>query len=86
MKNIFKKIYYKKYSKTSYSISGVDLIIDRMFSKVKKGIYIDPDTYVNRNIKPLIDYPLSNKLLATVEYSGMSKKTFSNPGDIFGFP
>ena len=41
MKNIFKKIYYKKYSKTSYSISGVDLIIDRMFSKVKKGIYID---------------------------------------------
>ncbi len=41
MKNILKKIYYKKYSKTSYSISGVDLIIDRMFSKVKKGIYID---------------------------------------------
>ena len=41
MKNIFKNIYYKKYSKTSYSISGVDLIIDRMFSKVKKGIYID---------------------------------------------
>ena len=41
MKNIVKKIYYKKYSKTSYSISGVDLIIDRMFSKIKKGIYID---------------------------------------------
>ena len=41
MKNIFKKIYYKKYTKTSYSISGVDLIIDRMFSKVKRGIYID---------------------------------------------
>ena len=41
MKNIFKKIYYNKYTKTSYSISGVDLIIDRMFSKMKKGIYID---------------------------------------------
>ena len=41
MKNIFKKIYYNKYAKTSYSISGVDLIIDRMFSKMKKGIYID---------------------------------------------
>ena len=41
MKNIFKKIYYKKYIKTSYSISGVDLIIDRMFSKIKKGVYID---------------------------------------------
>ncbi len=38
---IFKRIYYNKYSKTSYSISGVDLIIDRMFSKIKKGIYID---------------------------------------------
>ena len=38
---ILKKIYYNKYSKTSYSISGVDLIIDRMFTKVKKGIYID---------------------------------------------
>ena len=38
---ILKKIYYNKYSKTSYSISGVDLIIDRMFTKLKKGIYID---------------------------------------------
>ena len=36
MKNIFKKIYYNKYTKTSYSISGVDLVIDRMFSKMKK--------------------------------------------------
>ena len=41
MKNIFKKIYYNKYTRLSYSISGVDLIIDRMFSKMKKGIYID---------------------------------------------
>ena len=41
MKNVFKKIYYNKYAKTSYSISGVDLIINRMFSKIKKGIYID---------------------------------------------
>ncbi len=41
MKNIFKKIYYKKYTKTSYSISGVDLIIDRMFSKINRGVYID---------------------------------------------
>ena len=39
--NIFKKIYYEKYSKKSYSISNVDLIIDRMFSKKKKGIYVD---------------------------------------------
>ena len=38
---ILKKIYYKKYSKTSYSISGVDLIIDRIFSKIRKGVYID---------------------------------------------
>jgi len=38
---ILKKIYYNKYSKTSYSISGVDLIIDRMFTKLKNGIYLD---------------------------------------------
>ncbi len=38
---ILKQIYYKKYSKSSYSISGVDLIIDRIFSKIKKGVYID---------------------------------------------
>ena len=38
---IFKKIYYKKYSKMSYSISGVDLVIDRIFSKIQKGVYID---------------------------------------------
>ena len=38
---IFKKIYYKKYSKISYSISGVDLVIDRIFSKIQKGVYID---------------------------------------------
>ena len=36
-----KKIYYEKYSKKSYSISNVDLIIDRLFSKKQKGIYID---------------------------------------------
>ena len=39
--NIFKKIYYEKYSKKSYDISNVDLIIDRMFSNKKKGIYVD---------------------------------------------
>ncbi len=39
--NILKKIYYKKYTKTSYSISNVDLIIDRMFANKSKGNFID---------------------------------------------
>ena len=39
--NFFKEIYYKKYTKTSYSISNVDLVINRIFSKKKKGIYLD---------------------------------------------
>jgi len=39
--NFLKKIYYEKYSKKSYSISNVDLIIDRLFSGVAKGFYID---------------------------------------------
>ena len=41
MINFLKKIYYNKYLKKSYAISGVDLIVDRFFSKVKNGIYID---------------------------------------------
>tara|TARA_B110001452_G_scaffold124084_1_gene102862 strand:- start:360 stop:1064 length:705 start_codon:yes stop_codon:yes gene_type:complete len=39
--NIFKKIYYNKYTKKSHSISNVDLIIDRIFSKKNNGIYFD---------------------------------------------
>jgi FkbM family methyltransferase len=39
--NLIKKLYYEKYTKKSYSISNVDLIIDRMFSKVEKGFFID---------------------------------------------
>tara|TARA_X000001036_G_C20572308_1_gene763188 strand:- start:232 stop:927 length:696 start_codon:yes stop_codon:yes gene_type:complete len=39
--NFLKKIYYNKYSKQSYSLSNVDLIIDRLFINKKKGIYID---------------------------------------------
>ncbi|MDA9177515.1 FkbM family methyltransferase [Candidatus Pelagibacter sp.] len=39
--NLLKKIYYEKYSKKSYSISSVDLIIGRLFSNKSKGIYID---------------------------------------------
>ena len=38
---LLKTIYYEKYTKKSYAISNVDLIIDRLFSKKKKGIYID---------------------------------------------
>ncbi len=41
MINFIKKLYYNKYSKKSHSISGVDLIVDRIFSEVNKGIYID---------------------------------------------
>ena len=41
MINLIKKLYYEKYTKKSYSISNVDLIIDRMFSKVKRGVFID---------------------------------------------
>ena len=39
--NFLKKIYYEKYTKKSYSISNVDLILERIFSKIKNGIYID---------------------------------------------
>jgi hypothetical protein len=41
MLNYLKKIYYEKYSKKSYSLSNVDLIIERIFKNKKNGIYID---------------------------------------------
>ena len=41
MINFIKKIYYSKYTNRSYSISFVDLVINRIFSKINKGIYID---------------------------------------------
>ncbi len=41
MINFLKKIYYEKYSKKSYSLSNVDLIIERIFKNKEKGIYID---------------------------------------------
>jgi len=41
MKNFIKKIYYDRYTKKSYSISNVDLVIDRMFASLNNGIYVD---------------------------------------------
>ena len=41
IKKIFNKIYYEKYSKKSYSISNVDLILERLFKDINQGIYID---------------------------------------------
>ena len=41
MMNYLKKIYYNKYSKKSFSISNVDLVINRIFKNLNNGIYID---------------------------------------------
>jgi len=41
IKNFFNKIYYTKYSKKSYSISNVDLVLDRLFKDINQGVYID---------------------------------------------
>ena len=39
--NLVKKIYYEKYTKKSYSLSNVDLIIDYLYKNINKGVYID---------------------------------------------
>lgn len=41
MWNYLKKIYYEKYSKKSYSLSNVDLVIERIFKNKSKGVFID---------------------------------------------
>jgi len=43
LKNFLSKIYYNKYSKKSYALSNVDLIINRIFKNINKGFYIDVD-------------------------------------------
>ena len=35
------KIYYERYTKKSFSLSNVDLIIDYLFKNINKGVYID---------------------------------------------
>ena len=40
IKNL-KKLYYERYTKKSYSISNVDLVIDRMFSNITSGFFVD---------------------------------------------
>ena len=55
------------------------LFVGSTFEEYKKIIYIDPDTLVVRDIEPLLNYPLTNKFLAVVEYTGMSKEVFGNP-------
>jgi len=39
--NLLKEIYYKKYSKKSYSFNNVDLVIDYLLKDIKNGIYLD---------------------------------------------
>ena len=41
MINYFKKVYYEKYSKKSYSLSNVDLVIERIFKNKKNGVFVD---------------------------------------------
>ena len=41
MINYLKKFYYERYSKKSYSLSNVDLVIERIFKKKKNGTFID---------------------------------------------
>ena len=39
--SLLEKIYYERYTKKSYSLSYVDLIIDYLFKNINKGVYID---------------------------------------------
>ena len=39
--SFLEKVYYERYTKKSYSLSNVDLIIDYLFKNINKGVYID---------------------------------------------
>ena len=39
--SFLEKIYYERYTKKSYSLTSVDLVIDYLFKNINKGVYID---------------------------------------------
>lgn len=52
------------------------IFIASAFPELDKAIYIDPDIVVMRNIQPILDFPLYNKIIAHVEImppDGVSK-------------
>lgn len=44
-----------------------------------EAIYIDPDTLILRDVQPLLEYPLHNKLMACQEPDIMNVRTFNDP-------
>lgn len=53
------------------------LFLGSTFIDYDKVIYIDPDTLILRDIKPLLDYEIFTPIAAVVEYTGMSLRTFN---------
>ena len=64
MINYFKKVYYEKYSKKSYSLSNVDLVIERIFKNKKNGVFVDVGC--NHPIKYNNTYLLYNLYIVTM--------------------
>lgn len=45
------------------------IFISSEFPDIDKAIYIDPDIIILRDIQPILDYPLHNKIIAHIELS-----------------
>jgi UDP-glucose/galactose:(glucosyl)LPS alpha-1,2-glucosyl/galactosyltransferase len=47
------------------------------------AIYIDPDTIINRDISPLLEYPMMGKVSAVLETINLSMATFKNSDTLY---
>lgn len=54
------------------------IFLGSLLNDYDKAIYIDSDIVVCRDIAPLLNFPMRNKLMAMVEYNSMNMITFGD--------
>ena len=64
------------------SIDLCKLFLGSVFSEYKKAIYLDTDMLVVRNIQPILDHPMHNKITAIVDISAPEYYYLKSKGEI----
>lgn len=64
------------------SIDLCKLFLGSVFADYKKAIYLDTDMLIVRNIQPILDHPMHNKITAIVDISGPEYYYLKSKGEI----
>jgi lipopolysaccharide biosynthesis glycosyltransferase len=64
------------------SIDLCKLFLGSLLADYKKAIYLDTDMLVVRNIQPIIDHPVYNKVMAIVDISGPEYYYLKSKGEM----